>query len=140
MNVQLLTFLLGFVIPPLAFFIPVKRNSQCETGREYFIPRILDVYWGIGLFLSAIVIIFQTSTPVLNKVLGTTIAPPDDAEFAYNSIQVYVAIIIALLTAVSQYLKYKDTSRSYFWKNADSRNDHFIPWRSLCDFWRNQLR
>ncbi|HPN59173.1 MAG TPA: cytochrome c biogenesis protein CcsA, partial [Chitinophagaceae bacterium] len=117
MNVQLLTFLLGFVIPPLAFFlyrlkeIPSVKQEENISSREFWM-----FIGALVFFLSAIVIIFQTSTPVLNKVLGTTIAPPDDAEFAYNSIQVYVAIIIALLTAVSQYLKYKDTSRSYFWK------------------------
>lgn len=117
MNVQLLTFLLGFVIPPLAFFfyrlkeIPSVKQEENISSREFWM-----FIGSLVFFLSAIVIIFQTSTPVLNKVLGTTIAPPDDAEFAYNSIQVYVAIIVALLTAVSQYLKYKDTSRSYFWK------------------------
>ncbi len=117
MNVQLLTFLLGFVIPSLAFFfyrlkdIPSVKQEENISSREFWM-----FIGSLVFFLSAIVIIFQTSTPVLNKVLGTSIAPPDDAEFAYNSIQVYVAIIIALLTAVSQYLKYKDTSRSYFWK------------------------
>jgi len=117
MNVQLLTFLLGFVIPPLAFFlyrlkeIPSVKQEENISSREFWM-----FIGSLVFFLSAIVIIFQTSTPVLNKVLGTSIAPPDDAEFAYNSIQVYVAIIVALLTAVSQYLKYKDTSRSYFWK------------------------
>lgn len=117
MNVQLLIFLLGFVLPSLAFFfyrlkdIPGVKQEENISSREFWM-----FIGALVFFLSAIVIIFQTSTPVLNKVLGTTIAPPDDAEFAYNSIQVYVAIIIALLTAVSQYLKYKDTNRSYFWK------------------------
>jgi cytochrome c-type biogenesis protein CcmF len=44
------------------------------------------------------------------------IAPPEDPEFAYNGIQVYVAVIIGLLTAVTQYLKYKETPVKYFWK------------------------
>ena len=69
-------------------------------------------------FLSALVIIGQTSLPVVNKVLGTNFAPPEDAEFSYNSVQIYVGIILAMLTAVTQYLKYKSTERSYFWKRC----------------------
>jgi cytochrome c-type biogenesis protein CcmF len=67
-------------------------------------------------FLSALVIIGQTSLPVVNKVLGTNFAPPEDVEFSYNSIQIYVGIILALLTAITQYLKYKSTESGYFWK------------------------
>src|SRR5205085_10188426 len=46
----------------------------------------------------------------------TNIAAPDDVEFAYNRIQVFVAIVIGSLTASVQYLKYKQTSRSFLWK------------------------
>jgi cytochrome c-type biogenesis protein CcmF len=67
-------------------------------------------------FLSAVVIIGKTSLPVFNKIFGAKVAPPEDPEFAYNSIQVYVAVIIGLLTAITQYLKYKETSGKYFWK------------------------
>ncbi|MFY0104389.1 hypothetical protein ABTP95_21580, partial [Acinetobacter baumannii] len=54
--------------------------------------------------------------PVVNKLFGTKIAPPEDPEFAYNQIQVFVAIIIGLLTAVTQYFKYKDTPIDFFTK------------------------
>ena len=46
----------------------------------------------------------------------TKIAPPEDEEFAYNQIQVFVAVVIGLLTATTQYLKYKDTSKAFFGK------------------------
>ena len=55
-------------------------------------------------------IIAKTSVPVYNKVFGTKIAPPEDVEFSYNKVIVMVAIIIGLLTAVTQYLKYKHTT------------------------------
>lgn len=117
MNFQLLTFLLIFVLPSLAFFfyrysqIPSVQKEENTSSREFW------MYIGaLVFFLSAIVIIGKTSLPVFNKIFGTKIAPPEDAEFAYNSIQVYVAIIVAALTAISQYLKYKDTSGQYFWK------------------------
>jgi len=117
MNFQLLTFLLIFVLPSLAFFfyrynqIPSVQKEENTSSREFWM-----FIGALVFFLSAIVIIGKTSLPVFNKILGTKIAPPEDAEFAYNSIQVYVAIIVAALTAISQYLKYKDTPGQYFWK------------------------
>jgi cytochrome c-type biogenesis protein CcmF len=65
------------------------------------------------LFLSAVVIISITSIPVFNKIFGTKIAPPEDAAFAHNQVQVFVAIIIGLLTATGQYLKYKGTTKAF---------------------------
>jgi cytochrome c-type biogenesis protein CcmF len=44
------------------------------------------------------------------------LAPPKDVEFSYNSVQIYVAIIVALLTALTQYFKYRHTETRYFWK------------------------
>lgn len=70
------------------------------------------------LFLSGMVIIAKTSTPVWNKVFGTNIAPPQDPEFAHNQIQIFVAIILGILTATTQYLKYKDTPKGMFWKKS----------------------
>ena len=117
MNWQLLAFLLVFVVPALLFFflrykeIPAVQKEESGSSREFWM-----FIGSLVFFLSAIVIIGKTSLPVFNKIFGTKIAPPEDAEFAYNSIQVYVAVIIALLTAVTQYLKYKDSSGKYFWK------------------------
>jgi cytochrome c-type biogenesis protein CcmF len=117
MNFQLLTFLLIFVLPAFVFFyirykeIPSIQKEETTSSREFWM-----FIGALVFFLSAIVIIGKTSLPVFNKIFGTTIAPPEDGEFAYNSIQVYVAIIIGLLTAITQYLKYKETSGKYFWK------------------------
>ncbi len=117
MNLQLLTFLLIFVLPALIYFfvrykdIPSIQKEENTSSREFWM-----FIGALVFFLSAIVIIGKTSLPVFNKLFGTKIAPPEDAEFAYNSIQVYVAVIIGLLTAITQYLKYKETSGKYFWK------------------------
>jgi cytochrome c-type biogenesis protein CcmF len=117
MNFQLLTFLLIFVLPALIFFcirykkIPSIQKEENTSSREFWM-----FIGALVFFLSAIVIIGKTSLPVFNKIFGTKIAPPEDAEFAYNSIQVYVAVIIGLLTAITQYLKYKETPGKYFWK------------------------
>ncbi|MBM3411969.1 MAG: cytochrome c assembly protein [Bacteroidetes bacterium] len=117
MNWQLLAFLLIFAIPSLFFFfrsfnkIPTVPQEEEINSREFWM-----FIGALVIFLSALVIIGQTSLPVFNKIFGTTIAPPADVEFSYNSIQLYVALILAVLTAVSHYLKYKSTSRTFFWK------------------------
>lgn len=117
MNWQLLSFLLLFTIPSLSWFfkdykkIPTIKKEEEISSRDFwmFIGALI-------FFLSALVIIGQTSLPVVNKVLGTNFAPPEDVEFSYNSIQIYVGIILAILTAITQYLKYKATDSAYFWK------------------------
>lgn len=117
MNFQLLTFLLVFVVPALVYFamhykdIPAIKKEEAASSREFWM-----FIGALVFFLSAIVIIGKTSLPVLNKLLGTKLAPPENVEFSYNQIQVFVAIIIAALTAITQYFKYKETSSKYFWK------------------------
>ena len=117
MNLQLLTFLLIFVLPAFVLFfnryreIPSIQKEESSSSREFWM-----FIGSLVFFLSAIVIIGKTSLPVFNKIFGTKIAPPEKAEFAYNQIMVFVAIILALLTAVTQYLKYKETATKYFLK------------------------
>lgn len=92
-------------------FIPSIKKEESTYSREFWM-----FIGSLVLFLSAIIIIAKTSVPVFNKLFGTQIAPPEDPEFAYNQIQVFVAIILGLLTAVTQFLKYKDTPRGVFTK------------------------
>ncbi|HEX7847693.1 MAG TPA: cytochrome c biogenesis protein CcsA, partial [Chitinophagaceae bacterium] len=115
---------LGFLIYQIQTQVPTIHKEESGSSREFWM-----FIGALVFFLSAIVIIGKTSLPVLNKVLESLhewfpgvkmfdkkIAAPADAEFAYNSIQVYVAVIVALLTAITQYFKYKDTPTSFFWK------------------------
>lgn len=117
MNWQLLAFLLVFVLPALLLFfsryksIPSIQKEESSSSREFWM-----FIGSLVFFLSAIVIIGKTSLPVFNKIFGTNIAPPEKAEFSYNQIQVFVAIIIAVLTAITQYLKYRETPKGFFIK------------------------
>ena len=71
-------------------------------------------------------IIGLTSIPVYNKTTGISwlvnkfnggpLALPEDPEFAYNKVMALVAIIIGILTAVTQYFKYKNTGNKEFLK------------------------
>lgn len=96
--------------------VPGIQKEESSYSREFW------MYIGsLVIFLSALIIIFQTSLPVLNKLINRKYAPPDDIELQYNQIQIFVAFVIGMLTAVTQYLKYKETSKEYFGKRV------FIP-------------
>ena len=91
--------------------VPSIKKEEATSSREFWM-----FIGSLVILISAIIIIAQTSIPVYNKIFNMTIAPWDDIEFSYNRIQIFIAIIIGLLTAIGQYLKYKDTSKSYFVK------------------------
>lgn len=91
--------------------VPTIKKEENSSSREFWM-----FIGSLVLFLSAIIIIAKTSLPVFNKSFGTRIAAPEDEGLAYNQIQIFVAIILALLTAIGQYLKYKGTPTSYLLK------------------------
>jgi cytochrome c-type biogenesis protein CcmF len=118
MNAQLLTFLLIFVIPSLALFairykqIPTVYKEEAFSSREFwlFVGSLL-------FFISAIYIIGKTSLPVFNKIFGTKYAPAQDIEYSYNKVLILFSFVIAILSAISQYLKYKQTAGASFIKS-----------------------
>ncbi len=127
MNWQLLIFILVFLLP--ALFLYFKQYKQIPTivKEEQTYSREFWMFIGsLVLFLSGFVILFITSLPVFNKIVShfsflksifkNAFSQPEDAEFTHNQIQVFVAIIIGLLTALTQYLKYKETPKEYLGK------------------------
>ena len=119
MNFQLIAFIGVFLIPAVYLFakrnksIPVIHREENTYSREFwmFIGSLI-------LFLSALVIIVITSLPVFNKVFHTKWAVGEDPEGFHNQVQVFVAIISGLLTATTQYLKYKNTDKKFFFKRV----------------------
>ncbi len=117
MNAQLLTFLLIFVVPSFALFvyrykqIPTIKKEEDISSREFwlFVGSLL-------FFISAIFIIAKTSLPVVNKIFGTKYAPSQDIEYSYNKVLILFTIVIGVLTAVVQYLKYKQTGKQQLFK------------------------
>lgn len=91
---------------------PVHDKEESITSREFwmFIASLV-------LLVSAFVISFSTSFPVINQLLGTELAIGSDRIEYYNRWQTPFAIITALLVAVGQFLKYTKTNMSAFWKN-----------------------
>lgn len=122
MNILIGLYVLAFPVPMLILLfknyskIPAIQKEENISSREFwmFIGSLI-------IFLSAIFIIAVTSVPVYNKVFNLNIADPEDREFTYNKVMILVAVIIAMLTAVTQYFKYRQTNKKYFLKKI------FIP-------------
>ncbi len=88
--------------------IPRIKTEEETLSREFwmFIGSVI-------LFLASVQIAVTTSIPVwapLGKwISGKDFAPPTDPMAHYNNIQVWVAIIIGLMSASILYMKYKRT-------------------------------
>ncbi len=95
--------------------MPRVKTEEQVNSREFwmFIGAII-------LLLSAVQIIISTSIPVwapLAKwITGKEIAPPVDPVSHYNSIQIWVAIVLALLSGFALYLKFVKSDNKKFWK------------------------
>ena len=124
---HLRAFLLAFIIPSLALYIRSYKQIPHIVKEEETSSREFWMFIGsLVLFLSAVTIISMTSLPVFNKIISffsgsqkevfKPLAFSEDTVFAYNRIQIFVAIILGTLTAFTQYLKYKTTTRSYSFK------------------------
>ncbi|WPQ60164.1 cytochrome c biogenesis protein CcsA [Chitinophaga sancti] len=125
MSGQLAFFLFAF-IPAFAMLIARRKEIPAIHKEESTYSREFWLFIGsLILMIAAIQITFTTSIPVWNKLINNLgikkllnltndIAPPADGVFHYNKIQIWVAIVIGILTAVVQFLKYKDTPRGEF--------------------------
>ncbi|MGZ5245669.1 MAG: cytochrome c biogenesis protein CcsA [Flavitalea sp.] len=115
-------FVLLFLVPSIILYIRRYREIPHIVKEENTYSREFWMFIGsLVIFLSALFIILFTSLPVINKIFGSNFTVGAEVEFFYNRIQIFVAIVLGMLTAVTQYLKYKDTSKAYFGKKI------FIP-------------
>ena len=124
---SLATYFLAEVIPGFPLYVIISgvgtfivlMNKQVPSVKKEESASSREFWMFIGslvFFLSAMIIIIQTSLPVFNKLFNINTAPGENSEFKYNQIQVLVAIIVGLLTAVGQYLRYKHTPKQFFLK------------------------
>ena len=121
MNILIFAFLAVFTVLSLTLYfinrskIPAIVKEESTNSREFWM-----FVGSLVLFLSAFFIIGLTSIPVYNKIPflkdwiaklnDGPLALPEDPEFAYNKVMVLIAIIIGLLTAITQYFKYKNST------------------------------
>jgi cytochrome c-type biogenesis protein CcmF len=123
MSGQLLVYMLIFVVPAFGLLIARRKEIPAVVKEESTYSREFWLFIGaLILLIAAIQILFTTSIPVWNKILTGTglkslfkmthdIAPPADSMFHYNKIQIWIAIVLGLLTATVQYMRFKDTPK-----------------------------
>ena len=89
---------------------PKDKTDENVYSREFWMFTASFV-----LFLSATTISIFTSIPIFNKMFGMNKAPFTIEKF--NAWQIPFAIIVALLLAIGQFLKYKETNKKQFFKS-----------------------
>jgi cytochrome c-type biogenesis protein CcmF len=120
LNGQLLIVLFSFIALPLGLWIYNKvkyKEEKTAQIEEKIHSREFWMFIGaLVLVLSLVHIIGATSIPVYNKLFGTNIAPPTDPIAYYNTWQTPFAMIILLIMAVGQFLRFRETPRSVWLK------------------------
>lgn len=117
MSGQLLVFLFIFFLGALTLFfihfnkIPSIKTEEAVNTREFWM-----FIGALVLLLGAIFVTFSTSIPVWNKLFNLNLAPPVEPKFHYNKVMIFIGILVALGTAVIQYLKYKKNNNRASWK------------------------
>ncbi|MGZ3903320.1 MAG: cytochrome c biogenesis protein CcsA [Bacteroidia bacterium] len=89
---------------------PKDQSDESVYSREFWMFTASFV-----LFLSAVTISIFTSIPIFNKLFGMNKAPFTVEK--YNSWQIPFAIVVALLLAIGQFFKYKNTDKKQFFKS-----------------------
>ena len=108
MSGQLLIYLLAFLFLAIGMLIYNWKDIPKSKDEDSLYSREFWMFIGaLVLVISSFQITFTTSIPVWNKLFGTNMAPPLDPIAHFNSFQIPLAIMLALLIAVTQYFKYK---------------------------------
>jgi cytochrome c-type biogenesis protein CcmF len=116
MDNQLLIFMAVFTIIPVVLIVRHWKNLPITQKDEETYSREFWLFIGaITLSVACIQIIATTSIPVFNAIFGTEIAPPTDLIQHYNKWQIAFFVLVAVISAFSQYLKYKKTDPRKFY-------------------------
>jgi cytochrome c-type biogenesis protein CcmF len=110
LNLQLIGLITVFFVPAIVlFFVRYNRVPHIAKEENTWSREFWMFIGSLVIFLSAIFIMVATSLPVINDAFGTKWTTGDDPKFSYNRIEIFIAIILGLLTATVQYLKYKNS-------------------------------
>ena len=117
MTGQLVIYLFAFLIPSLGLLFYRYRQLPANDKEEELLSREFWMFIGsLVILFSAVQMTFTTSIPVWNILIRDwlhltekKIAPPSDLIGHYNSIQVWLAILAGIGTALIQYFAYKSS-------------------------------
>lgn len=82
--------------------MPITQKEEDLYTREFWL-----FIGALVLAVACVQMIASTSIPVFNAVFGTNVAPPVDPIAHYNKWQAGFAVVVGLITAFTQFLKYK---------------------------------
>ncbi|MBI3501699.1 MAG: cytochrome c biogenesis protein CcsA [Bacteroidetes bacterium] len=119
MSGQLLIYLGFFTLLAITLLImnfkklPREEHEDSIWSREFWM-----LIGALVLLIAAFQISLTTSIPVINKVFGTNMAPPAEGKVIqhYHQWQIPFAILVLILIASVQFLKYKKTDSKEFLK------------------------
>lgn len=110
MKGQLVIYMFFFVILSVILVFVNRKEIKSKHEEDQISSREFWMFMGMLLLvISSIQICITTSIPVINKLFNTKMAPPSDAIDFYNSWQIPLAAVIALLIATAQYFKWKQS-------------------------------
>ncbi len=116
---HLLLYLAVFSVIPIVLIIvrwkgmPITQKDEETYSREFWL-----FIGALVLTVSCIQVIATTSIPVFNAAFGTKIAPPPNEIQHYNKWQVPFAVIVAIISGFTQFLKYRNTDTQKFWRKV----------------------
>jgi cytochrome c-type biogenesis protein CcmF len=112
---QLIFFIGTFIFIFLFLLIKNFNIAKSPTKEEHTYSREFWLFiCALILLVSLIQITFTTSIPVFNKLFHTELAPPTKPIEHYNKIQIWIGILLTVLSAVIQYLRYNKTDIKLF--------------------------
>lgn len=92
------------------FMLSLNKKIESNASEDNVLGREFWMFIGaLFLLVSAAQVIVDTSKPVLNKILGTSMVAPADVVAHYNRYQLPLAIVIGLLMAIGQFFRYRST-------------------------------
>ncbi|TDS11107.1 cytochrome c biogenesis protein CcsA [Sphingobacterium paludis] len=116
MSGQLIAFNLCFLLLMIVFLVWRNKEMPSTQKEEDIYSREFWMFiGGLVLTVACVQMIATTSIPVFNALFGTKVAPPIDPVPHYNKYQGAFAVVVMLLTAFTQFLKYKRTDTRKFW-------------------------
>ncbi|QBQ42302.1 cytochrome C biogenesis protein [Sphingobacterium psychroaquaticum] len=119
MSGQLIIFNISFLIIMVSLLIWRYKDIPTTKQEEDIYSREFWLFIGaLVLTVACVQMIATTSIPVFNALFGTKVAPPIDPIPHYNKWQGAFAVVVMLLTAFTQFLKYKKTDPKKFWAST----------------------
>lgn len=104
----------------LALLYRWKDIPGKEEDGKVWTPQFMLFLGVLVLIFSGLEIIFSTSLPVFNKILGTNLAPPPQIQLFYYQWNVWFALGIAVLSGIGQFLWWriehkKSVANALYW-------------------------